>query len=414
MKRLGGEILPSRFPIAEIKWGYFLKHGRFSPNFPLDLPYNGVGKGVLAMTVVYIDSVFVLNTVMDYLLLLSAARLAGLPLRRKRYLLAALAGGAYAAAVFLPGCGFLAAMPVKLAAGVLLGLIAYGGEECLLRLLLLFFSVSCGMAGCVLGLGLLAGSGVPVVNGVFYTNVNAKVLLISSAATYIVLTVVFRAAAKHGTESRLLPIRTCIGGRTVELRGLWDSGNGLQEPGGSRSVLVVSPGGLDAVLPKEARSLLHPKALQAPEELLEPLRKAAPSLRPRLLPYHAVGTTGGLLLAIRTDWTEVAGTRYPGLTAALSPTALGTGYTALWGGTVKKEGRHCEHFSVSKRQAADLAQAVNLARAEGAEVSGAAWSAAGGWNTLHWRKRHPAAAAEPGAGGGAAGQSGRGGPAGAD
>ena len=64
------------------------------------------------MTVIYIDSVFVLNALMDYLLLLCAARLAGLPLRRKRYALAALAGGAYAAAVFLPGLGFLAEAPV--------------------------------------------------------------------------------------------------------------------------------------------------------------------------------------------------------------------------------------------------------------------------------------------------------------
>ena len=55
------------------------------------------------MTVIYIDSVFVLIGLMVYLLLLCAARLAGLPLRRGRYALAALAGGAYAAAVFLPG-----------------------------------------------------------------------------------------------------------------------------------------------------------------------------------------------------------------------------------------------------------------------------------------------------------------------
>ena len=55
------------------------------------------------MTVVYIDSVFVLNALMDYLLLLSAGRLAGVPLRRGRYVLGALLGGGYAAAVFLPG-----------------------------------------------------------------------------------------------------------------------------------------------------------------------------------------------------------------------------------------------------------------------------------------------------------------------
>ena len=37
------------------------------------------------MTVVYVDSVFLLNGAMDYLLLLCTARLAGLRLRRGRY-----------------------------------------------------------------------------------------------------------------------------------------------------------------------------------------------------------------------------------------------------------------------------------------------------------------------------------------
>ena len=194
------------------------------------------------MTVIYIDSVFCLNAAMDYLLFLCTARLAGLTLRRKRYLLAALAGGAYAAAVFLPGGAFLAATPVKLAAGVLLSLVAYGGEERLLRLILLLFAVSCAMAGCVLALGLLAGSGVPVVRGVFYTDVDAKVLLIAAAAAYLVLTVVFRAAARQGVQGQLLLVRVCAGGRTLELTALWDSGSGLQQPGSAQPELVVGPG----------------------------------------------------------------------------------------------------------------------------------------------------------------------------
>ena len=72
------------------------------------------------MTVVYVDSVFCLNTLMDYLLLRCTARLAGVPPRRWRLLLAAALGGGYAVAVFLPGCGFLSALPVKLAAGAAL------------------------------------------------------------------------------------------------------------------------------------------------------------------------------------------------------------------------------------------------------------------------------------------------------
>ena len=125
----------------------------------------------------------------------------------------------------------------------------------------------------------------------------------------------------------------------------------------------------------------------APEELLEPLRSAAPALRPRLTPYHAVGTAAGLLLTIRTDWTEINGTRYPGLTAALAPGPLGGGYAALWGGPAGKGGRH-DHASKTETAADPLG------------------APAAGGNSLHRRQRHPASAADPGAGGGAAGRHG--------
>ncbi len=369
----------------------------FATGFPDGLPYNMFrGKGAAALTVVYVDSVFVLNALMDYLLVLSAARLAGIPLRRGRYLLAGLLGGAYAVAVFLPGLGFLAATPVKLAAGVLLALTAYGGEEKLLRLTLLLFAVSCALAGCVLALGLLAGGGVPVVNGVFYTDVDAKVLLIASAAAYLVLTVVFRAAAGKGIRGQLVPVRVCLGGRETAFTAFCDTGNCLRDPVSGQPVLVVSPGRLDGALPRQVRQLLSSPALERPAELLEPLLRAAPDLRFRLIPYHAVGVDGGLLLAVRSDWTEVAGERYAGLPVALSPTDLGTGYSALWGGAA---GRRRPHEKLEGTVAA---------------AAGADRPAAAGRSALHRRQRHAAPAPEPGAGGSAAGADrGRGRPEGA-
>ena len=51
------------------------------------------------MTVVYLDSVFLFNALLDYLLFLSTARLAGIPLRRRRYLLCGVLGGLYAVTI---------------------------------------------------------------------------------------------------------------------------------------------------------------------------------------------------------------------------------------------------------------------------------------------------------------------------
>ena len=54
----------------------------------------------------------------------------------------------------------------------------------------------------------------------------------------------------------------------------------------------------------------------------------------RLLPYQAVGVSGGLLLCFRAEQVELDGRQLGTLTVALSPTEVsdGGGYHALWGG----------------------------------------------------------------------------------
>ena len=71
---------------------------------------------------VYWDRVVVLNGIVDYLLLLSAAWLSGLPLRRGRLVLWAALGGLYAGAVFLPGLEVLGVPVIRAAAGIAMAL----------------------------------------------------------------------------------------------------------------------------------------------------------------------------------------------------------------------------------------------------------------------------------------------------
>ena len=81
------------------------------------------------MTVVYIDLLFLLNLIANYLLLLATGRMTGAVLMRWRIGLGAGLGALYAALIFLPGLIWLACWPCKLAVGVLMALIAYGGER---------------------------------------------------------------------------------------------------------------------------------------------------------------------------------------------------------------------------------------------------------------------------------------------
>ena len=60
------------------------------------------------MNIIYADTLFALSVFTDYLLLVVTARFCSLRLRRRRYLAAAVLGGVYAVAVFLPGMAWLA------------------------------------------------------------------------------------------------------------------------------------------------------------------------------------------------------------------------------------------------------------------------------------------------------------------
>ena len=332
------------------------------------------------MTVVYLDSVFLFNALLDYLLFLSTARLAGIPLRRRRYLLCGVLGGLYAAAVFLPGGGFLTETLVKAGVGLLLALIAFGRETHFLRLTLLTVAIACALAGTVLALGLLAGQHIPNARGIFYTNVNGKTLLLSASGVYLLLTVIFRAAAAHGIRGECLPVTVCLLGQTVALTALLDTGNSLRDTAGE-PVLTAEL----SRFPQLAAAIQH----RPPSEALPLLRQRFPKLRPQLLPMRTAAG-GGLLVSVSSDWTEIGGVRYPNLRIALTDT--GGGYTALWGG----EGRR-NH----ERMAAAAAVPSGIVPGAGA--------------ALYRRQRYASTAAEPGARDGAAEPIGRGGsPTGAD
>ncbi len=278
------------------------------------------------MTVVYLDSLFLLNWVLDYLLLLATAKVTGRPFSRVRLALAAGLGAGYAAALFLPGLGFLGQPPVKVGAGVLMVLIAYGQERRLFRLTLVFFALACALGGGIFMIGLLGGGAVVMENGVPCTRLDVKVLLLSAAGCYGVFSLVFRKAAAHSPGRELVKVEVRLGEARVKLTALLDTGNTLTGPGGGR-VMVADWLAVKPVLPP----FLTREMVQNPVEAMEAAGSRGGRLH--LLPYQAVGVERGLLLAVRTDEVSVEGEREKGMLVALSPTPVsdGGGYQAVLG-----------------------------------------------------------------------------------
>ncbi|MBO5556522.1 MAG: sigma-E processing peptidase SpoIIGA [Oscillospiraceae bacterium] len=271
------------------------------------------------MQVLYLDTLFLLNLLADYLLCLSAGRICGLRLRRRRYLLAALLGSVYAVAVYLPGLAFLAAAPFRLLAGLAMGLVAYGGERQRIRCIGVFLLTSAAFGGALCALSLAAGGDGSL------PPLSFRSLLLAFALCYGAFRLLFRRRSRS-LEQRHVPVQVSFLGRETAFTALVDSGNSLSDPLSGDRVLIACPHALKPLL--RENTLLFEQLDTA--SLLEYAART-PELRGRLRPLSCQSLGGGSLLPVfRPDRVRIAGRDQPGLLIAVSPRAVGEDFEALF------------------------------------------------------------------------------------
>lgn len=264
------------------------------------------------MDVIYIDKLVILNLIIDYLLCLGCAKVCGLRLRRARYFAAAIFGALYCGLSVLPDMSFLLLAPIKLACGVIMALISFGGETKFLRCCLVFFAVSAFFGGAVWALGGKSENGL-------YISISMPVLVLSFGICYAVLSFVFRRSAKTAAR-QVLDVKVSLGGKAAVLRTLFDSGNNLSDPISGDRVLVCSAGSL--------RALFEGVDLRSsPFELAA----AFPGFF-RLIPYRSIGTDSGMLAAFRPDELLIDGKMRSDVLIAISASDIsGDGFDSIIG-----------------------------------------------------------------------------------
>ena len=289
------------------------------------------------MTVIYLDTLFLLNAVMDYLLLLCSARLAGEELHRPRMVLGALLGGAYAAAVVLPGMGFLLKPAFKVGVAVLMVVAGLGGSRRLLRQKVIFFALACAFGGGVLAVSLFGGAELSLGEGLIYSGMDIKIVLLSAAGCYALFSLGLARTGKHvAAAGELVRAQVRLNDREVSFTALVDTGNTLSDPVSGCAVMVADGPALASLFPRGEGP--DEGVLAAPDQALGRLNTGHFRGRFRLLPYRAVGVECGLLLAVRPDSVRLEGVECGPMLVALSPTPVSDGgsYRALVGSTSGK------------------------------------------------------------------------------
>lgn len=245
----------------------------------------------------------ILNFLVDFFLLLGTNRLSGFPSGIRHSAAAALIGAAYSGACLMPGFRFLGNALWRLVCLGIMGAAAFGWDRSAVRRTVLFILLSMALGGIALGLG----------RGDFLT------LVLSASGVWIMCRMGF--GGNPGQE--YVPVTIPCENGPLKVFALRDTGNTLRDPITGESVLIL---GADAAMQLTGLSA---------HQLRNPVETAASHRGYRLIPYHAVGQPGGMLLMKRMADVTLGGKRRDVL-VAFAPDGIGKaeGYQALVGGMV--------------------------------------------------------------------------------
>lgn len=254
--------------------------------------------------VVYLDVVILLNFLVDFLLLIGTNRLCGYRQGYGKILVASALGGVYGGGCLIPGFYFLANTVWRVTSLCLMSWIAFGFSKSALRRGMVFVLLSMALGGICVGFG---------DRGIWS-------VLFAAAAVSLICLVGFR--WKIGGAS-FVPVELCYGANRVCITALQDTGNLLTDPLTGNPVLVV-----EAAVAEKLTGLSR-QQLSKPSEAV--LTANVPGLR--LIPYHTVGSPGGMLLGLRIQNVKIGKWKGSSL-VAFAPEGLSTegAYQALTGG----------------------------------------------------------------------------------
>ena len=275
-------------------------------------------------TVVYIDVLFFLNLFTNLLLLGSTALLVKARARTLPLLAAAGAGALYSLTFLLRPMPLALLLPVRLLLASLMLMIAFPcpNAAAFLRGLAAFLFVNLLFTGAVLLLRTQSGH-IYLSNGIVYYDISLFTLAICTTAAYLLIALICRIRRGRPEPPAFSRVRLTANGKTLLLRGFWDTGNGLSDCFTGLPVVVCS---YDALLPcltpdQQACARLILKGGGIPPD---PYPGSAGGVRPVV--FHTAGGTG-LLPAFRPDFFALSPEGKEDFTpcavlAALSPDPL--------------------------------------------------------------------------------------------
>lgn len=274
---------------------------------------------------VYIDVLFLINLIINYLILFCTAHICSVRIRRWRFALSAALGATYAVLSFI--FPVFTSSLAKLSVSLLMVLIAFGKEN-LLRRFFVFLFATLAFGGAVFALTFLLRSDfIEMTGGVYYIHTSLSTLLFSSVFAFLLLSLIFRHRISD-TPEKIIKLKIFSGERDISLLALRDTGNSLRTSENA-PVVVCNFEPIRELFSDEIGEILAASPPQVFPLLLDKLSEFG---KFSLIPISSVGAEFSLLLAFHPDKIEFDGIADSDAIIAISPTRISGGekYSAIY------------------------------------------------------------------------------------
>ncbi len=276
---------------------------------------------------IYADVLFLINFIINYLVLFTTSQIKTLQLKRLRLLLSALLGALYSFVLFFPKLALFTSLTAKAAISSLMVFAAFGKDD-FLKNYLSFILVSVIFGGAVFTLALFDNSGfIETNNMAYYIHADTGVIAAACIITYFSVFLIFRrSASRSDRKTHKIVIKNK--NREVSFTALHDTGNSLRAPHTNARVVICDYQTVQAVFSDEIQSVFKESPSVSFPLLLD---KLSCFDKFSLVPYKTIGTSFSLLLAYRPDTVLLDGILCQDALIGISEVAVSDGgvYSAL-------------------------------------------------------------------------------------
>jgi len=250
---------------------------------------------------IYIDVLILENIVLNYLILYVTSKFLRIKTKDWKTLLASFVGTIYVIAMLtIPSASFYFTFLGKFILSVVMVLITFKVKKLkeFLKIIVCFYISTFMFAGAAYAYIYITGSGGFVQNGVYYIfkkgNINLIIFALLMAAIIIKFfykTLFFK--TKHIND--LVNFEVTLGNKSMELKGLIDTGNSLHDPLSDLPVIICELEALKNIIPEKLADIVK-------NENLSDLTKIdVGDSKIRLIPYSSLGKENGMLLGFKPD-----------------------------------------------------------------------------------------------------------------